>query len=47
SQGCLFHCDFCGAQTKRQESFYNTEGNLRAIAEKAKEYFVRIFGGVL
>ncbi len=36
SQGCMFGCDFCGAQVKQSERFYNTEGNLRAVVDRAK-----------
>ena len=37
SQGCKYGCTFCGAQVNRQETFYNTTDNLRAILEKSQE----------
>jgi len=37
SQGCMFSCNFCGAETGKKETFYDTEDNLRTYLDKAKE----------
>ena len=36
SQGCLFSCTFCGAQTRQPETFYNTRDNLDYLLERAR-----------
>jgi hypothetical protein len=36
SQGCMYGCSFCGAQTKQCESFYNTNDNLEYLIQQAK-----------
>ncbi|HYO56140.1 radical SAM protein [Archangium sp.] len=36
SQGCIFGCNFCGAQTRQRERFFNTAGNLEDFAARAR-----------
>jgi hypothetical protein len=36
SQGCMYGCSFCGAQTKQKESFYNTNDNLEYLLQQAR-----------
>jgi hypothetical protein len=38
SQGCMYGCSFCGAQTRRREEFYDTHGHLEYLAAKARSY---------
>lgn len=38
SQGCLYACTFCGAETNQTEQFYNTEGNLQPLLDLAKGF---------
>jgi len=37
SQGCIFGCNFCGAQTRQKERFFDTGGNLEAFAVRARD----------
>jgi hypothetical protein len=37
SQGCMFSCNFCGAETGKRETFYDTKDNLRAYFETARK----------
>jgi len=36
SQGCIFGCNFCGAQTRQKERFFDTGSNLEGFAVRAK-----------
>jgi hypothetical protein len=36
SQGCMYGCSFCGAQTRQSESFYNTNDNLDYLMRRAQ-----------
>ncbi|TDC74281.1 hypothetical protein [Streptomyces hainanensis] len=36
SQGCIFGCSFCGAQTKQRESFFNVRAHLENACELAE-----------
>jgi len=36
SQGCKYACHFCGAQTSKKESFFDTKENLRSYLNIAK-----------
>jgi hypothetical protein len=36
SQGCMYGCSFCGAQTRQCESFYNTSNNLEYLLRQAQ-----------
>ena len=38
SQGCIYGCKFCGAQTQQRESFFNTRHNLETFARLACEH---------
>jgi hypothetical protein len=35
SQGCMFGCNFCGAQIRQREQFFDTAGNLEDYAIRA------------
>jgi hypothetical protein len=36
SQGCIFGCNFCGAQTRQRERFFDTGGNLADFITRAE-----------
>ncbi|TDC13069.1 hypothetical protein E1265_28615 [Streptomyces sp. 8K308] len=36
SQGCIFGCSFCGAQTRQRESFFNVRAHLENACELAE-----------
>jgi hypothetical protein len=36
SQGCMFGCNFCGAQIRQREQFFDTAGNLEDYVVRAK-----------
>ena len=38
SQGCIFGCNFCGAQVQQKEKFFETRGNLEFLMQKAKSF---------
>ena len=37
SQGCKYACHFCGAQTSKKETFFDTKENLRVYFDTAKQ----------
>lgn len=38
SQGCVYGCNFCGAQIQQKEQFFDTRGNLDYLMGKAKSF---------
>jgi radical SAM superfamily enzyme YgiQ (UPF0313 family) len=38
SQGCMFGCNFCGAQIQQREKFFDTRSNLEYLMQKAKNF---------
>ncbi|GLF96895.1 hypothetical protein [Streptomyces yaizuensis] len=40
SQGCIFGCSFCGAQTRKRESFFNVRAHLATTCELAERFGV-------
>lgn len=40
SQGCMFGCSFCGAQTRARETFFNVRAHLDAACDLAERFEV-------